>query len=133
MNAETYYALKLEHETDSADVYDDLLNGNEAIVVVDCRVREFYTAAHIPGAINLPHRTLDAATTAALPKDALIVTYCDGIGCNASTKGALKFAGLGFRVKELLGGIDWWIRDGHPVASGIERGSLRPDGVVCGC
>jgi hypothetical protein len=21
---------------------------------------------------------------------------------------------LGFRVKELIGGLDWWKRDGHP-------------------
>ena len=44
----------------------------------------------------------------------LVVTYCDGIGCNASTKGALKMAELGFRTKELIGGLDWWKRDGHP-------------------
>lgn len=133
MDAATYYALKLEHETDSADVYEELIKGGDGIVVVDCRPREFYTAAHIPGAINIPHRTIDAATTSELPKDALIVTYCDGIGCNGSTKGAVQFARLGFHVKELLGGIDWWIRDGHAVASGIERGSLSPAGVVCGC
>ena len=28
-------------------------------------------------------------------------------------KGALKLAELGFRVKELIGGIDWWKRDGY--------------------
>jgi hypothetical protein len=33
-------------------------------------------------------------------------------------------AGLGFRAKELLGGIDWWRRDGHPVAASHEPGSL---------
>jgi hypothetical protein len=47
-----------------------------------------------------------------------------GIGCNASTKGAYKLARLGFRAKELLGGIDWWRRDGHPVAASHEPGSL---------
>jgi hypothetical protein len=26
--------------------------------------------------------------------------------------------------KELLGGIDWWRRDGHPVAASHEPGSL---------
>ncbi len=44
----------------------------------------------------------------------VIVTYCDGIGCNASTKGALTMARLDFRVKELIGGLEWWKRDGHP-------------------
>src|SRR5262249_23755958 len=30
----------------------------------------------------------------------------------------------GFRVKELLGGIDWWRRDGHPVTASHAPGSL---------
>ena len=34
-------------------------------------------------------------------------------GCNASTKGALKLTRLGFNVKELMGGLDWWMRDGY--------------------
>src|ERR1700731_3943168 len=52
------------------------------------------------------------------------VVYCDGIGCNASTKGAYKLARLGFRAKELLGGIDWWRRDGHPVTVSCDPGRL---------
>jgi len=61
----------------------------------------------------------------------LIVTYCDGIGCNASTKGALDMAKLGFNVKELIGGLDWWKRDGHPTA-GKSRAlpAVQPS---CGC
>ncbi len=50
-----------------------------------------------------------------LNQNTLYVTYCDGIGCNASTKGALKLAQPGYRVKELIGGIDWWKRDQYPV------------------
>ena len=73
---------------------------------------------HIPGAINLPHRAMRAESVAAIDRTALVVTYCDGIGCNASTKGALAMTRLGFRVKELIGGLDWWKRDGHPTSSG---------------
>ncbi|MYE89111.1 rhodanese-like domain-containing protein, partial [Candidatus Poribacteria bacterium] len=46
------------------------------------------------------------------------VTFCVGIGRNASTKGALNMARLGFRVKELMGGLDWWKRDGYPTETG---------------
>src|SRR3954469_22881874 len=67
---------------------------------------------------------MDAATTAGLDRGKVYVVYCDGIGCNASTKGAYKLAGLGFRAKELLGGIDWWCRDGRPVAASHEPASL---------
>ena len=65
----------------------------------------------------------------------MYVTYCDGIGCNGSTKGAYKLAKLGFRVKELIGGLDFWLRDGHPLAIGEQPGSLRDRAVVedCGC
>jgi hypothetical protein len=37
---------------------------------------------------------MDAACTVEFERDALIVVYCDGIGCNASTKGALNMARL---------------------------------------
>jgi rhodanese-related sulfurtransferase len=57
-----------------------------------------------------------------------MVTYCDGIGCNASTKGALNMAKLGFRVKELIGGLDWWKRDGHKTE--CAAGAKSAD---CGC
>ena len=63
-------------------------------------------------------------TTATLDRSLVYVVYCDGIGCNASTKGAYKLARLGFRTKELLGGLDWCWRDGHPVVASSEPGSL---------
>jgi rhodanese-related sulfurtransferase len=56
---------------------------------------------------------MNREATKQLDRDTLHVTYCDGIGCNASTKGALNMLRLGFRVKELIGGLDWWKRDGH--------------------
>jgi hypothetical protein len=34
-------------------------------------------------------------------------TLLDSIDCNASTKGALNMAKLGFRVKELICGLNW--------------------------
>jgi len=62
-----------------------------------------------------------------------VVAYCDGIGCNGSTKGAY-LALLGFRVKEMLGGLDWWRREGYPVTVGSEPGSLAPAAPAgCGC
>ena len=45
----------------------------------------------------------------------LLVTYCTGPACNAATKGAAALASLGFRVKEMLGGIEAWEREGYPI------------------
>ena len=107
-----HYENKLAFETDSWDVKTALAaKGN--IVVIDTRSPEAYQQEHIPGAINIPHRKMNPDTTRNIDKSALVVTYCDGIGCNGSTKGALNMTRLGFRVKELIGGLDWWKRDGH--------------------
>ena len=118
-------ADKLRFHTDSWDLSVDLTAANPAVVVIDARSRDAYAAGHIPGAVSFPHREMTAETTASLDRAKVHVVYCDGIGCNASTKGAYKLASLGFRVKELLGGLDWWRRDGHPVATSIEPAGRR--------
>ena len=109
-----FYQAKLEYEIDPWDL-NEALNRGDHIVVIDTRKPEVYQRNHIPGAINIPHRTMDETTTAHLDRGALIVTYCDGIRCNGSTKGALNMVRLGFRVKELMGGMDCWRVDGYPV------------------
>lgn len=108
-----HYQRKLEYEIDSWDL-KVALEAGERIVVVDARPRKAHAREHIPGAVSLPHREMSAETTRGIDRNALVVTYCDGIGCNASTKGALRMAELGFRTRELVGGLDWWKRDGHP-------------------
>lgn len=107
-----HYSEKLEFETDSWDLRAALDNG-EKIIIVDARSTESYQGEHIPGAVSIPHRTMAEESTRNLDRSALCVVYCDGIGCNASTKGALNLSKLGFRVKELIGGLDWWKRDGY--------------------
>ncbi|MCM2681263.1 rhodanese-like domain-containing protein [Echinimonas agarilytica] len=124
-----YYEDKLKYEIDSWDLYESLQKKFN-IVVIDARSSEVFDIQHIPSAINIPHRTMSAQTTQHLDKAALYVCYCDGIGCNASTKGALNLARLGFNVKELLGGLDWWRRDGY-ATEGREATPGRQ--VDCGC
>jgi|SRR5271167_2339363 len=115
---------RLRFHTDSWDLSVDLKAGVSEIVVIDARSRDAYAAGHIPGAISLPHREMDAETTTRFDRSKVYVVYCDGIGCNASTKGAYQLARLGFRTKELLGGLDWWRRDGHSVVASLDPGSF---------
>jgi rhodanese-related sulfurtransferase len=68
---------------------------------------------HLPGAISLPWDEIDEARVRELP-DGLVVTYCWGPSCNAATKGAYRLAALGRQVKEMIGGLEYWIREGHP-------------------
>ena len=124
-----FYRRKLAYEMDSADLYAAVAKG-EPIVVVDGRAAGAYAREHVPGAINLPHREISFESTKSLDKSNLYVCYCDGIGCNASTKTALNLLELGFQVRELIGGLDWWRRDGY-ATHGIDA---SPDtGVECGC
>ena len=131
MNADqlNHYKSKLAFETDSWDVYE-ALSRNEPVVVVDGRSAEAFAREHIPGAINLPHREIDEFTTATLDRSRLYVCYCDGIGCNASTKTALRLLTLGFEVRELLGGLDWWKRDGYATEGTRQQAGIS---VACGC
>jgi rhodanese-related sulfurtransferase len=127
MNAQLqHYKDKLAYEIDSSDLYSLKQDGGN-VIIIDTRAPELYAAGHVPGAINLPHRLMTAESTAHLDRSALIVTYCNGIGCNGSTKGAIKMTELGFTVKELLGGIDWWKREGYVHEVGPERA------FACGC
>ena len=92
-----HYLDKLAYETDPSDL-KSALTSNDNVVVIDARSAEAYAIEHIPGAINVPHRTMSEETTRHIDRNALVVTYCDGIGCNASTKGALNMTRLGFKV-----------------------------------
>jgi rhodanese-related sulfurtransferase len=112
-----HYENKLRWEIDSWDLNEARKNGQN-VVVIDARGATAYDAEHIPGAVSLPHREMSEASTAGFDRAALYVTYCDGIGCNASTKGALNMTRLGFTVKELIGGLDWWKRDNYPTEKG---------------
>ena len=121
-SATNHFAERLAYEADCSDVGADIAAGVGGFVVVDCRSAALYEAGHVPGAVHLPHRRITTETVAALlPPDVLVITYCNGPHCNASTRGALRLATLGRSVKEMPGGMDGWIREHLPV----ERG---PDG-----
>jgi rhodanese-related sulfurtransferase len=123
--AQKHFAAKLAVETDAWDVKTDLERGRSDFVVIDVRSREDFDQRHIAGAINFPYRTMNAETTAQLPKDKVMVTYCWHVGCNSSTRAALKLAALGFRVKELVGGLEYFIKDGGQVEGTLENEADR--------
>lgn len=59
------------------------------------------------------------------------VVPLDARKSHACTKGALNMTELGFRVKELIGGIEWWKFDGYAT----EGTHARSDGtgIQCAC
>ncbi|MFF0388049.1 rhodanese-like domain-containing protein [Kitasatospora sp. NPDC004615] len=114
----TYFLAKLASECDPSDVEHDISHKVPGVRVVDTRSAESYREAHIPGALNLPHRDLGPEHVTGLDREVTYVTYGFGPDCNAGTKGAAKLAVLGFKAKEMIGGFEYWKRDGFPVESG---------------
>ncbi|MGG4447215.1 rhodanese-like domain-containing protein [Brevibacillus sp. HB1.1] len=113
--ARTHFFDKLSLETDVADVWNDIQNRVEGFYILDARSEKAYRDGHVPGALNLAHSLISAETTATLDPTKLMVVYCWGPNCNGAAKACAKLAALGFRVKEMLGGIEYWEKEGNPL------------------
>jgi len=138
--AAEHFAAKLAYETDVSDLQAALATGAPGFVLVDSRSRESWDQGHIPGAIHLPTREIAGRAGALIPPGTAVVTYCWGPGCNGATRAALEFARLGYPVRELIGGFEYWVREGfgydsaggaqHPVADPL---TAPVDGSACAC
>jgi rhodanese-related sulfurtransferase len=124
-----HFESKLAYEMDPSDLFD-ALNKGENVIALDARKAFGYEAERIPNALNIPHREMTAENTQHLDKTAVYVTYCDGIGCNASTRGAINMIKLGFKVKELMGGLEWWKFDGYATEGAKSVKGLQ---IECAC
>lgn len=124
ISARDFFAAKLAYQTDPADLAADRAAGR-SIVVVDTRSQAGWDQGRIPGARHVPGAELADRAPAELPElDARIVVYCWGPGCNGSTRAALTLAELGYTgVRELIGGFEYWAREGLAIETG--RGRIR--------
>lgn len=112
-DARSYFSAKLAHETDASDVYAARRAG-EDLVLVDVRSAAAWDQGHISGAIHLPYRDIAERAAELIPAGTSVVVYCWSPGCNAGTKGALAFIEAGYDVKEMIGGYEYWVREGYP-------------------
>jgi rhodanese-related sulfurtransferase len=104
---------------DAADAAE-LIGGGQAFVL-DVRENDEWTTGHIPGATHIPKDQVRARLDE-LPKDADIVTVCRS-GCRSGAV-AKELSTLGFRVRNLEGGMLAWQHAGAP-AKGAD-GSVAP-------
>jgi len=109
-----YFSAKLAYEMTPWALKAILEKTPETIVLLDVRNAEMFAAEHIKGAINIPLVDL-VSKLATLPKDKTLVTYCGDLTCGLAPKAALELAQKGFKVMELVGGIDVWNKKGFPV------------------
>ncbi|SDT68948.1 rhodanese-like domain-containing protein [Actinoplanes derwentensis] len=134
-----HFSNRLRFETDVSDVQQALAAGTPGYVVIDSRSTESWDQGHLPDAIHLPTREIAARAAALVPAGSAVVTYCWGPGCNGATRAALEFAKLGHPVKEMIGGYEYWVREGFPVETATGRSSrpidelTAPAGAACGC
>jgi rhodanese-related sulfurtransferase len=128
--AAAHFRAGLAFHTDVSDVAAALdAGGDPGFVLVDTRSAEAWDQGHVPGrAGQLLDRTVP------------VVTYCWGPGCNGAARAALALAELGHRVKEMLGGFEYWVREGLAFETWQGRERRAPDSLTapvradgCGC
>jgi rhodanese-related sulfurtransferase len=117
-----HYEKLLSLETDCWDVHEAVDSalydgGVRDFVLLDVRSPESFAAAHIAGAVNLPHRRINERNLAAWTVDTLFVVYCNGPHCNAADRAAVALARLGRKVKKMIGGVEGWRHEGFSLAT----------------
>jgi rhodanese-related sulfurtransferase len=127
-----FFEMRLAFQTDVSDVQQALTSGNPGFVLVDTRSAQAWAQGRIPGAVRLEGADLDP--------DVPVVTYCWGPGCNGATKAAAELTRRGHQVREMIGGIEYWIREGFPIRTDTGDEQREPDpltapagAVECGC
>ncbi|WP_433376958.1 rhodanese-like domain-containing protein [Streptosporangium sp. CA-115845] len=140
VDAVSHFTARLTFEADVSDVHADLHAAVEGLIVVDSRSEVSWNQGHVPGAVHLPTDQIADRALGLIRTDAMVVTYCWGPGCNGATRAALAFARLGYRVKEMIGGYEYWVREGFTVqtATGLLAQPADPltapvSTVDCGC
>jgi rhodanese-related sulfurtransferase len=138
--AAEHFRSKLAFETDASDVAAALDADIPQFVLIDSRGQAAWDQGHIPEAVHLPTARVASEAAALIPAGTPVVTYCWGPGCNGATRAALEFALLGYEVREMIGGFEYWVREGLDISVGgkldrrLSDPLTAPSGVpVCDC
>ncbi|HEX2144517.1 MAG TPA: rhodanese-like domain-containing protein [Glycomyces sp.] len=135
-----YFTAKMRFHTDVSDVYSAMETDDPGFTLVDTRGQAAWDQGRVPGAVHLPTDEIAARAAEQVDPARPVVVYCWSPGCNGAYRAAVEFAKLGYQVKEMLGGIEYCIREGLPIATDadVERGEPDPrtvpvSGVSCAC
>jgi ArsR family transcriptional regulator len=87
------------------------------IAILDVRPEDEFALGHLPGAVNIPLRELEARL-AELNHTQEIVAYCRGPYCLLSYEAVAALRARGFNVRRLQDGLPEWRAAGLPVITG---------------
>ncbi|MBN9102506.1 MULTISPECIES: rhodanese-like domain-containing protein [unclassified Pseudonocardia] len=133
MDPVAFFTARLTFQTDVSDVHAAL--PGRGFVLVDSRSTAAWNQGHIPGAVHLPTAEIPDRAEVLLDPAVPVVTYCWGPGCNGATRAALALARLGYDVREMIGGFEYWSREGFAVdgPAGLVEHPADPLTAPCGC
>jgi len=99
------------------DKLRERISANPALVLVEALPEQYYRHSHLPGAVNIPHDSVDELAPPLLPnKDAEIVVYCANGPCPNSGIVANRLLALGYtQVADYHEGKAEWVEAGLPV------------------
>jgi rhodanese-related sulfurtransferase len=109
-------------------------------VLVDTRGHAAWHQGRAVGARHLPTAEIAERAASEIPPGTPVVVYCWGPGCNGSTKAAVQFSRLGYEVREMIGGFEYWAREGlavvddqGPVVRAIDELTSPRGAIDCDC
>ena len=85
-----------------------------AAQLVEVLPKDEYDEEHLPRAIHLPLRSLDATTAGVLDRVRPVLVYCWDALCDMSPRAAWRLERLGFDVSDYAAGKVDWIAAGLP-------------------
>lgn len=114
-DAAAHFRARLAFETDVSDVHAAMETGEPGFVLIDTRSLESWEQGHARGAVHMPKPDMPRRIPAEFAAGTRFVVYCWGPGCNGATNAGLIISELGYAVKEMIGGFEYWAREGLPV------------------
>lgn len=112
------------HDRDSLEAVsrDELLQQTRAglVTVLDVRPPDEFALGHLPGAVNIPLRELEARLADFDPSQE-IVAYCRGPYCVLSYEAVAALRTKGFKARRLEDGFPEWRAAGLPIEISLSR------------
>jgi ArsR family transcriptional regulator len=98
---------------------EELLDRSRAgtVTILDVRPEDEFALGHVPGALNIPLRELEARLGEMDPRQE-IVAYCRGPYCVLSYEAVARLRARGFNARRLEDGLPEWRAAGLPMATG---------------